>query len=55
MPCHAMPCHAIVVVALCRSSYDYVMVTDDDLIMDACTIDTFFQVSCTACVLRLHE
>jgi hypothetical protein len=27
-----------------RESYDYIMVADDDLIMDACTIDIFFDV-----------
>ena len=27
-----------------RESYDYIMVSDDDLIMDACTIDIFFDV-----------
>ena len=41
-----MPCCLLLLLrrAPCRSSYDYVMVTDDDLIMDACTIDMFFQV-----------
>jgi hypothetical protein len=28
-----------------REGYDYIMVADDDLIMDACTIDILFDVS----------
>lgn len=28
-----------------RRRYDYVMVADDDLVMDACAIDTLFDVS----------
>ena len=32
-----------------RDSYDYVMVADDDLIMDACTIDILFDVSEDGC------
>lgn len=29
---------------LCREQYEYVMVADDDLIMDACVINTVFEV-----------
>ena len=31
--------------SLCREQYEYVMVADDDLIMDACVINTVFEVS----------
>lgn len=41
----AFPCLCMVVAlgSCCRRRYDYVMVTDDDLVMDSCTIDLFFE------------